>query len=93
MKTPSETSRSEQKRREGSDVPQTEGDGIRAVECAYSRPRLMTVPEASKFLRCGKTTLYNFIKRGLPFYKIAGSTRFSEDDLVQFIGSNRVTHR
>lgn len=53
--------------------------------------RFYTPNEFGKFLSISKTTVYRLIDtRKIPFYKIKGSIRFAEQDVLNFLKENRI---
>jgi len=52
---------------------------------------LLTPEEVMGILRVSKTTLYRLVeRRTLPFLKVGGVLRFSEDDLASYLHGKRV---
>lgn len=53
--------------------------------------KLYTPNELGKLLNISKTTVYRLIdSRKIPFYKIKGSIRFAENDVVKYLEENRI---
>jgi len=51
---------------------------------------LLTLDEAGEYLRCGRTTLYDLVRRGeLVKVAMGGRTRFTKDDLDIYIERRR----
>ena len=54
-------------------------------------PRLLTVNEVAGLLRVSKTSVYRLVERRLiPFYRLPGSLRFTEEDVQAFLRRKRV---
>ncbi|MFL6239298.1 MAG: helix-turn-helix domain-containing protein [Actinomycetes bacterium] len=54
------------------------------------RPRLLDVSEAAEYLRMNQRWVRRAIQEGrLPFIKLGGLIRFSEDDLREYLLANR----
>jgi excisionase family DNA binding protein len=52
---------------------------------------LLTVHEVAQTLRVSKTSVYRLVERRLvPFYRLPGSLRFTEDDVQAFLRRSRV---
>jgi excisionase family DNA binding protein len=55
---------------------------------------LMTVREASQFLKVSPSTLYGWVwQRRIPFVKVGRALRFERRDIENFIRVNRVEAR
>lgn len=51
--------------------------------------KMMTLPELAELLRVSPTTIYRMTEgRKIRFYKIKGSIRFREDDVVDYMNNN-----
>jgi excisionase family DNA binding protein len=51
---------------------------------------LLTVEELSQKLKIGKSSIYNFINKGiLPAFKLGKTVRFSRQDIVQALQQSR----
>lgn len=50
-------------------------------------PFLLTVPEAAKILRCGKTKIYELSKteKDFPAIRLAGAIRIQRDGLIRWL--------
>ena len=54
-------------------------------------PKLLTIDEVAEMFRVSKATVYRMIEsRLIPFYKLIRVIRFSEDDVVAYLESQRV---
>lgn len=54
-------------------------------------PKLLTIDEVAEMFRVSKATVYRMIEsRLIPFYKISRAIRFSEDDVVAYLESQRI---
>jgi len=52
---------------------------------------LLTVNELAAYLKISKTSVYRLIeKRQIPFYKVKGGLRFTEQDVLKYLERNRV---
>lgn len=52
---------------------------------------LLTVEEVGERLRLSRTSIYRLVeRRQLPFYRLPGSLRFSEEDVALFLAERRV---
>lgn len=50
-------------------------------------PNVLTVPEIASYLRIGRTTAYELVKRGeIPSLKIGRQIRVLRDDLLNYTG-------
>lgn len=53
--------------------------------------KLYNSDELAKFLNVSKVTVYRLIEtRKIPFYKIKGSIRFAEPDVLKYLEQNRI---
>ena len=51
----------------------------------------LTPDELADFLKVSKTTVYRLIeKRSVPFYKIGGSLRFKQSEVMEYLEKSRV---
>ena len=54
-------------------------------------PELLTLDEAKRFLRIGRTTAYQLARTGrLPCIKVGGSYRITRDALAQYLTSGQL---
>jgi excisionase family DNA binding protein len=54
-------------------------------------PKLYRLDQAAKILNISKATAYRLIEeRKIPFYKIRGSVRVAEKDILEYLEQNRV---
>jgi len=51
--------------------------------------KFLTVEDVAEMLQVTRTTIYNLKKQGLPFIKLGKNIRFDEDDVVDWVRSNR----
>ncbi|MGH2866139.1 MAG: helix-turn-helix domain-containing protein [Solirubrobacteraceae bacterium] len=57
---------------------------------SYSRPRLLTAPEAAEWLSVRESTLRDLARRGIvPSIKVGRLMRFVEDDLLAYVDGLR----
>lgn len=53
--------------------------------------KLYSIKELSKIFNISKPTIYRIIEsRKIPFYKVKGSIRFTENDVLKYLKDNRV---
>jgi excisionase family DNA binding protein len=53
-------------------------------------PKFLTPPELAQLLGISKASVYRLVGNGsLPFYKIGGSLRFSEQDISQYLEDSK----
>lgn len=51
----------------------------------------LTINQVAKMLNVSKGTVYRYVnKRLIPYMKVAGNVRFKEEDVRQWVESNRV---
>jgi len=56
----------------------------------YSTDEILTIKEASEFLKIGKTTLYKLARGGeIPARKVGREWRFVKDKLIEWIKENK----
>jgi excisionase family DNA binding protein len=54
-------------------------------------PKLLTPDELAHALRISKVGVYRLVeKRTIPFYKVRGSLRFDQKDVIEFLQRNRI---
>lgn len=46
---------------------------------------LLTIKEVVEKLKVDRTTIYNWMKKGLPYLKIEGVLRFNEQELIDWV--------
>lgn len=51
--------------------------------------KFLTVEDVAEMLQVTRTTIYNLKKQGLPFIKLGKNIRFDEEDVVDWVRSNR----
>lgn len=51
--------------------------------------KFLTVEDVAEMLQVTRTTIYNLKKQGLPFIKLGKNIRFDENDVVDWMRSNR----
>ncbi|MBR0456289.1 MAG: helix-turn-helix domain-containing protein [Firmicutes bacterium] len=51
--------------------------------------KFLTVEDVAEMLQVTRTTIYNLKKQGLPFIKLGKNIRFDQDDVVDWVRSNR----
>jgi excisionase family DNA binding protein len=47
-------------------------------------PPIMTIEEVAKFLKVSKPTVYNLIRKGMPWFPVGGHRRFITDEIVEW---------
>jgi excisionase family DNA binding protein len=53
--------------------------------------KLYKIDEVARLFGISKTTMYRLVdSRKIPFFKIKGNIRFSEDDLLSYLDVNRI---
>ena len=53
--------------------------------------KLLSTDELAKFFNVSKTTVYRLIAtRKIPFYKVGGVVRFSEEDISNYLEENKI---
>ncbi len=58
----------------------------------YGTSSFLTPDELALLLKVSKTTVYRLVEaRRVPFYRVAGSLRFSTEDVESYLKRNRVT--
>ena len=54
-------------------------------------PELLSLEEVARLFRVSKTTVYRMAShRLIPFYKVGGALRFSQDEMLAYLESQRV---
>lgn len=57
-------------------------------------PDLLTVEEVAKLFKILKSSVYRMVEsRIIPYYKLRSGLRFAEEDVVQYLESQRVKPR
>ena len=51
--------------------------------------KFLTVEDVAEMLQVTRTTIYNLKKQGLPFIKLGKNIRFDEEDVIDWVRSNR----
>ena len=51
--------------------------------------KFLTVEDVAEMLQVTRTMIYNLKKQGLPFIKLGKNIRFDQDDVVDWVRSNR----
>ena len=51
--------------------------------------KFLTVEDVAEMLQVTRTTIYNLKKQGLPFIKLGKNIRFVQDEVVDWVRSNR----
>jgi len=52
--------------------------------------KLMTINELSKILQVKCKTIYDWVhKKRIPYYKLEGSLRFNEDEILKWLKSKK----
>lgn len=51
--------------------------------------KFLTVEDVAEMLQVTRTTIYNLKKQGLPFIKLGKNIRFDQEDVVDWVRSNR----
>ena len=58
---------------------------------SHPLPKLLTPDELADALRISKVSVYRLVeKRLLPFYRVRGSLRFEEKDVIAYLERKRV---
>ena len=53
---------------------------------------LLTIEEVSNILKISESTIYRWVhKREIPFVKLGGKLRFSQDEIQEYIKKNSVS--
>lgn len=53
--------------------------------------KLLSIKDLGKIFNISQTTAYRIVySRKIPFYKINGILRFSEDDIIKYLKENRI---
>ncbi len=56
-----------------------------------STPIFLSPDQLAKLLKLSKATVYRLIeKRALPFYKIGGSLRFKQNEIMEYVEKCRI---
>jgi excisionase family DNA binding protein len=50
---------------------------------------MITVKDIMRIYQVSRTTVQNWVKQGLPHYKIGRLIRFNQDDLTEWIRRNK----
>lgn len=50
----------------------------------------LTVKDLQELFGVDRTTIYDWRKSGLPYYKLGGSVRFKEEEVLQWVESQKV---
>jgi excisionase family DNA binding protein len=54
-------------------------------------PNMLTPDDLAAYLRISKTGVYRMVeKRQIPFYRIGGSLRFAQSDILAYLGGKRI---
>lgn len=54
---------------------------------------LLTIKDVSKILKISESTLYRWVhKKEIPFVKLGGKLRFSQDKIQEYIKKNSVSN-
>ena len=51
--------------------------------------KFLTVEDVAEMLQVTRTTIYNLKKQGLPFIKLGKNIRFDQEDVIEWVRSNR----
>ena len=51
--------------------------------------KFLTVEDVAEMLQVTRTTIYNLKKQGLPFIKLGKNIRFDQEEVVEWVKSNR----
>ena len=51
--------------------------------------KFLTVEDVAEMLQVTRTTIYNLKKQGLPFIKLGKNIRFDQDEVIDWVRSNR----
>jgi excisionase family DNA binding protein len=53
--------------------------------------KLLSPDDLGKIFNLSKATIYRIVEgRKIPFYKISGVLRFSEEDIINYLKENRI---
>lgn len=50
----------------------------------------LTVKDLQELFGVDRTTIYDWRKSGLPYYKLGGSVRFKEEEVLQWVENQKV---
>lgn len=60
-------------------------------EESIKNTKLLSPSDLAKILNISRPSVYRLIEgRTIPFYKVGGSLRFSEKDVIKYLEENRV---
>lgn len=51
----------------------------------------MTIKDLQELFNVDRTTIYEWRRAGLPYYKLGGSVRFKEEEVLEWIERQKVT--
>ncbi len=51
--------------------------------------KFLTIEDVSEMLQVTRTTVYNLKKQGMPFIKLGKNIRFDQEEVVDWVRSNR----
>ena len=54
-----------------------------------SEIKFLTIEDVAEMLQVTRTTIYNLKKKGLPFIKLGKNIRFDQNDIIEWINSNK----
>jgi len=52
--------------------------------------KLLTIKELQELLSLSHTTIYKFMKEGLPYFKVGDSLRFKRDDIESWLDAQKI---
>ncbi|MDD2424324.1 MAG: helix-turn-helix domain-containing protein [Candidatus Cloacimonetes bacterium] len=53
--------------------------------------KLLSINDLKEIFNISKTTVYRIVEsRKIPFYKISGVIRFSEEDIINYLNENKI---
>ncbi|QOX64676.1 helix-turn-helix domain-containing protein [Anoxybacterium hadale] len=55
-----------------------------------SEVKFLTIEQVAEMLQVTKMTIYNLQKKGLPFIKLGKNVRFDQNDVIEWVNSNKV---
>jgi excisionase family DNA binding protein len=51
--------------------------------------KFLTIEDVSEMLQVTRTTVYNLKKQGMPFIKLGKNIRFDQEEVIDWVRSNR----
>jgi excisionase family DNA binding protein len=56
-----------------------------------SEIKFLTIEDMAEMLQVTRTTIYNLKKKGLPFIKLGKNVRFVQDEVIEWVKSQKVS--